>query len=351
MNAGAERSVITGLRPTGELTIANHVGAMQPVIRLQADFEGPINLFVADIHGLTDQEPEVVNQQRLDTARTFIAAGADPERTNIYLQTDVEVPTVLLANYLDRLVNMRELLRNPTLKDKFKKETETAEDLAALTEAEYEDRAKSLNVALGRYPILMAADIFVQDATDVPVGEDQYPHVEFARRLARKFNNQYASDENSGLVVPDIMATKDIRIQSLDGRGKMSKSNAKGAILLSDALEDVVRKVRRAKTAGAGDMNATLESHFTLAEELCTNPDELAQLTAIREAHMAGEEVMGDFKNVLADRINTFLVVFQARYREVSVDDVQDILKEGGKKASERANQVLDRTKHAMGVI
>src|SRR3989338_6917737 len=171
--------VVTGLRPTGDLSVANYVGGMKPILELQSDFEGEINLFVADLHALTDQEPDLVDATRMDTIRSFLAAGADPERVNMYLQSQIEGPTVVLSNYLDRHTSIAELLRNPTLKDKLKKD----------------QSAESITVALGRYPILMAADIFVQDANKVPVGEDQVPHIEFARELARKFNKQYGGGE------------------------------------------------------------------------------------------------------------------------------------------------------------
>lgn len=329
-----ESRIVTGIRPTGELTIANYVGAMKPITEMQKDFEEPINLFVADLHGLTDQEPEVINANRLDTVRSFLAAGADPERTSIYLQSQIEEPTVVLANYMDRHTTISELLRNPTLKDKLKND----------------DKAESISVALGRYPILMAADIFVQDADKVPVGEDQYPHIEFARRLARKFNHAYGKGEVI-IVEPEVVAVEALRILALNGDGKMSKSNPNGAIFLKDTADEVEGKIKRAKTDATGEMNSALESHFTLCRHLCTDEKQREQLDRYRDAHMNGQTVMGDFKKFMAELVNTFLQDFQENYEKITPTDVQNVLDEGGQKAQDQASIVLERAKRAMGLI
>lgn len=326
--------IVTGIRPTGELTIANYVGAMKPIVDMQDNFEDPINLFVADLHGLTDQEPDVVNANRLDTVRSFLAAGADPERTNIYLQSQVEDPTVVLASYMDRHTTIAELLRNPTLKDKLKGDA----------------KAESITVALGRYPILMAADIFVQDADRVPVGEDQHPHIEFARRLARRFNNQYGKGE-SVIVEPEVVAVEALRILALTGEGKMSKSNPRGAIFLKDNPDDIEAKIKRAKTGVPGEMNETLESHFTLCRHLCTDEKQTEQLERFRSAHIDGRPIMADFKKFMTELVNTYLEKFQMNYDGISETDVQTVLSEGGQKAYDQASSVVTRAKRAMGII
>ena len=329
-----ESRIVTGIRPTGELTIANYVGAMKPVVEMQDNFEGSINLFVADLHGLTDQEPDVVNANRLDTVRSFLAAGADPERTNIYLQSQVEEPTVVLANYMDRHTTISELLRNPTLKDKLKNDA----------------KAESINVALGRYPILMAADIFVQDADKVPVGEDQYPHIEFARRLARRFNNEYGKGE-SIIVEPEVVAVEALRILALNGDGKMSKSNPRGAIFLKDTPEDVEAKIKRAKTDAPGEMNDALESHFTLCRHLCKNEQQAEELERFKAAHLDGKPIMANFKKFMTELVNTSLGEFQTNYNSITPTDVQNVITEGGQKAHDQASSVVSRAKQAMGIL
>ncbi len=325
--------IVTGIRPTGELTIANYVGAMKPVVEMQDDFDGSINLFVADLHGLTDQEPDVINTNRLDTVRSFLAAGANPERTNIYLQSQVEEPTVVLANYMDRHTTIAELLRNPTLKDKLKDNT----------------KAESINVALGRYPILMAADIFVQDANKVPVGEDQYPHIEFARKLARRFNNEYGGGE-AVIIEPEVVAIEALRILALNGEGKMSKSNPRGAIFLKDSPDDVEAKIKRAKTGAPGEMNDALESHFTLCRHLCRDEKQTEQLERFRDAHLNGRPVMADFKKFMTELINTRLDEFQTSYNGITETDIQAVVLEGGHRAYDQASSVVLRVKRAMGI-
>lgn len=276
----------------------------------------------------------MVNANRLDTVRSFLAAGADPERTNIYLQSQVEEPTVVLANYMDRHTTISELLRNPTLKDKLK----------------YDAKAESINVALGRYPILMAADIFVQDADKVPVGEDQYPHIEFARRLARRFNNEYGKGE-SIIVEPEVIAVEALRILALNGDGKMSKSNPRGAIFLKDTPEDVEGKIKRAKTDAPGEMNDSLESHFTLCRHLCKDEQQAQHLERFKAAHLDGKPIMADFKKFMTELVNNYLDEFQTNYNSITPSDVQSVITNGGQQAFDQASGVVARAKRAMGVI
>lgn len=325
---------LTGIRPTGELTIANHVGAMQPIVGMQEAYDGPVNVFVADLHGLTDQEPDLINRTRMDTARSLVAAGIDPERTNVYLQSQIEEATVALAGILDRHTTVAELLRIPTLKEKLKRGQE----------------AETASLALFRYPVLMAADICIQDATDVPVGEDQIPHIEFTRHVARRFNREYGNGETV-LVEPSVLATKAIRIAALNGEGKMSKSNPNSAIFLKDTPNVVAAKVKRAETALPGEMSPALESHFTLAESLCTTPEQKAELENIRTAHNDGRKVMGAFKEFLTDRTNAFLGEFQGRYDSLTDAEIKKILQDGGAKAQDQAQQVLSRSRSSMGLV
>lgn len=324
---------VTGIRPTGDLSVANYVGAMKPITEMQETYKGPINIFVADIHGLTDQEPELVDTTRLDTVRSFLAAGVDPAKSNIYLQTQIEPQTVMLAGYLDRHVSLGELMRVPNLKEK-------------LRPGQGEQTA---SVALARYPILMAADIFIQDATDVPVGEDQRPHIEFARNLARKFNNEYGDGEDV-IVTPEMMVTRALRIAALDGEGKMSKSRPNGAIFLKDTPEEAEAKIKRAKTAHPGETSETLESHMTLTQQLATPEDpRLTKLDEIYAQHMAGGKVMGEFKKVMTDVVVDFLDGFNDRYQQITPTDVSNVLDEGGERAGNYADAMLARTRKAMG--
>jgi tryptophanyl-tRNA synthetase len=307
---------------------------MDPMVDLQETFDGPVNVFVADLHGLTDQEPDVVNRMRLDTARSLLAAGINADNTTVYLQSQIEPQTVGLASYFDRHTTANELQRIPTLKEKIK---------AGQDEG-------SVNMSLLRYPVLMAADICIQDATYVPVGEDQLPHIEFTRRVARRFNNQYGEGE-AILAEPELLAVESLRILALDGVGKMSKSRPNGAILLKNTADEVARKVKRAQTALPGEMTDVLESHFALGSALAQTSEDRHALDAIRNDHMAGKKVMGDFKTALTDTVNRRLVTFQERYDGLSDREVREVLVEGGERAAAKADEVIARVQSAMGFV
>ena len=330
-----ETKALTGVRPTGELTIGNYLGAIQPVVKMQEEFEGPVSVFVADIHGLTDQEPKTVIATRLVAARALLAAGIDTEKISIYLQSQIENQTLYLANLFDRHITPAELERVPTLKDKLKDG----------------QGASNVNLSLFRYPILMAADIAIQDATHVPVGEDQLSHLELTRRLVRRFNKRYGEEDGNILVEPESLSRKALRIAALNGRdGKMSKSRPQSAILLRDTKDEVARKVKKAQTALPGEMNETLDSHFVVAELLSTTPEDVDEVTKLRIAHLDGEMVMGDFKTVLTDRLNDFLADFHDRYDSIGDREVKLALSEGGNKASDTADAVLRRIKSSLGL-
>lgn len=329
----AERA-ITGIRPTGDLTVANYVGAMKPLVEMQESFDGPLNIFVADLHGLTDQEPELINRTRLKTARSLLASGIDPDTTNVYLQSQIEDQTTVLASVLDRHTTVAEVLRIPTLKEKLKRE----------------QKAENASVALLRYPILMAADICIQDATHVPVGQDQIPHIEFTRDVARRFNRQYGDGEGV-LVLPTVLATEAIRIAALNGEGKMSKSNPNSAIFLKDSPQEVAAKVKRAQTAAGGEMTDVLKSHFTLADALSKTEAEQSEVKRLYQEHMEGGRVMGEFKAFLTDQTNRFLASFQERSDNLSDREVTQVLAQGGERAAQQADEVLARTKRAMGFV
>jgi tryptophanyl-tRNA synthetase len=325
---------LTGVRPTGELTIANLVGAMQPMVELQDTFDGPVNIFAADLHGLTDQEPDLVNSTRLDTVRSLLAAGIEPNKTTVYLQSQISEPTIELATYFDRHTTRNELERVPTLKEKIKAGQETG----------------AINLSLLRYPVLMAADICIQDATYVPVGEDQLPHIEFTRKLARRFNNQYGNGE-AVLVQPDLLAVESLRIASLDGEGKMSKSRPNGAILLRDTPDAVAQKVKKAQTAAPGEMTDVLESHFTLCAALASTDEERAAFAELRDQHCQGGRIMGSFKTAMTEVITRRLTDYQERYNGITDKEVHDVLVDGGQRAAAKAEDVILRVRSAMGIV
>jgi tryptophanyl-tRNA synthetase len=265
-----------------------------------------------------------------------MAAGIDPERTNVYLQSQIGAPTVELASLLDRHMTLSALMRVPTLKDKLK-------------EGQTEVNA---TVALARYPILMAADIMIANATHVPVGADQLPHIEVTRNLSDKFNNAYGKGQ-SVLVKPDHMIVEGVKIAGLDGSPKMSKSaeNPNNALFLKDSPSVAARKIKRAKTGNPGEESTALDSLALIGSRLTNDPDEKAALELLKAEHADGKAVMGQFKGLLTDITGRFLGDFQERFDSISDREVKAALRRGGEQAGETAHEVMGRVYRALGLV
>ncbi|HEC45965.1 MAG TPA: tryptophan--tRNA ligase, partial [Epsilonproteobacteria bacterium] len=277
--------IFTGIRPTAELTVGNVLGAVYPLLELQSGGMRPM-VFVADMHGLTSHEPKEIKEHVKDIVIDYITLGLDPEKVDIYIQSDIDVEVSLLTTYLMRHITVSELIKVPTLKDKIKEG----------------NRLETANALLAAYPVMMAADILLQRSQYVPVGEDQRAHLEITRLIAKRFNSKYGPV----FPLPKTQEVKLLKILSLDGKGKMSKSRPNGAIVLSDSPKEAEKKIKRAETAFAGKMNDVLESHFLIATGLTKNEAKLKEVERIRKAHMSGEKVMGDFKKVLSEIVGEF---------------------------------------------
>ena len=314
--------LLTGIRPTGDLTVANYLGAVAPIVELQSQGMHPV-VFVADLHALTDNEPEVVRKFAYEVVADYIALGIDPKKTQIFLQSDIIEEVTILTSLLARHVSVAELLRVPTLKDKIKKNA----------------RPETASAFLLLYPVMMAADILLQRAKMVAVGEDQVPHVEMTRLLARRFNKKY----REVFPIPRVLEIKPLRILSLKGEGKMSKSNPEGAIFLTDNLEAVTRKIKSAETAFEGVMNEKLESLILVAKSLAKTDAERNEINDIIEQHKRGKRVMAQFKQSVTQIVSNFLQEFQARKTEITRDMtyIQSILEEGAKFAKENARETI----------
>jgi tryptophanyl-tRNA synthetase len=325
--------IFTGMRPTSSITIANLIGGIKPILDVfeEGKFSRPM-IFVADMHSLTTNEPSQTQPNVISVLKDYIAAGLDPEKVDLFIQSQIADEVSKMTVYLSRLVTVSELLRIPTLKEKIK-------------HGQSETTAKGL---LAFYPVLMASDILLQGAKYVPVGKDQYPHMEMTCGLVRKFNKKYGEI----LLEPKPLVQGDpVVILSLTGNGKkMSKTEPSGAIILSDDIDVSLKKIKRAKTAFAGKMNDDLESLKNIAnyvgtEEECDEFDELI------ERHMQGEQVMGDFKNLLMTSLGRFLKDFQEKKSEIKDEYVLELTQEGANKARENAMEVLEEVERAMGML
>jgi len=321
--------VLTGIRPSGDLTIANYLGAIRPIVDLQKEKDS-LMVFVADLHAMTDNEPKVVKQYIYNVVADYLALGLDPNKTIIFLQSDIAGEVTTLTAFLARLISVAELLRVPTLKDKLKKNA----------------KPESANALLLLYPVMMASDILLQKAKLVAVGEDQMPHIELTRELARRFNKKY----NKIFPIPQALQIKPIRILSLKGEGKMSKSKPEGAIFLTDDLKTVEIKIKNAETAFEGEMNEKLESLILIAKNLAKTEKEKEEIDLIIKEHLAGKKVMKEFKQVLIKIVKNFLIEFQEKRNEVikNKNYLQSILEKGGKIAKQNAFETLEKVKEVL---
>ena len=325
----AER-ILTGIKPTGQLTLGNYIGVLKN-LKNQMD-RGECFIFIADLHALTlPIEPEVLRQNSIDLAAFYLAAGLDPNRSALFLQSSVSAHAELNA-ILQNYLYMGELSRMTQFKDKSAKMKESA-----------------IGLGLFAYPVLMAADIVLYDATIVPVGEDQVQHVELTRDLVNRFNNRYGDI----LTMPKAELRKvGKRIMSLsDPLVKMSKSDPKGDIFLKDDLAVIRKKIMSAVTDSGCEVKYDVENKPGISN-LLTIYSALKDISIEEAEERFKNSRYGDFKKAVADAVIEELEPFQNRYKEILVNkSYEKVLEEGAKKASAIASQTLKRVQIAVGLL
>ncbi|MDY3762097.1 MAG: tryptophan--tRNA ligase [Candidatus Onthovivens sp.] len=322
---------LSGIKPTGNLTLGNYIGALKNFKKFQDDYENFI--FIADLHALTlPIDPVELRNNTKDIVAFYIAAGLDPEKTTIFLQSDVSAHSEInsiLQNYL----YMGELSRMTQFKDKSKKMNENA-----------------IGLGLFAYPVLMCGDILLYNADIVPVGEDQKQHVELCRDLVHRFNNRYNKEvfKMPEPIIPKVGA----RIMSLsDPTRKMSKSDPKGDIFLKDDLNVVRKKIMSAVTDLGSDVYYDPENKpgiSNLIQIYASLKDISIEETEniFKDCHKYGE-----FKKAVADVVVDVLAPFQEKYKEVLASGkIDEILDEGAKRASYIANKTLLKVKKTVGL-
>lgn len=322
---------LSGIKPTGNLTLGNYIGALKNFKKFQDDYENFI--FIADLHALTlPIDPVELRNNTKDIVAFYIAAGLDPEKTTIFLQSDVSAHSEInsiLQNYL----YMGELSRMTQFKDKSKKMNENA-----------------IGLGLFAYPVLMCGDILLYNADIVPVGEDQKQHVELCRDLVHRFNNRYNKEvfKMPEPIIPKVGA----RIMSLsDPTRKMSKSDPKGDIFLKDDLNVVRKKIMSAVTDLGSDIYYDPENKpgiSNLIQIYASLKDISVEETEniFKDCHKYGE-----FKKAVADVVVDVLAPFQEKYKEVLASGkIDEILDEGAKRASYIANKTLLKVKKTVGL-
>lgn len=321
--------ILSGIKPTGKLTLGNYIGAIRNFVKLQN--EGSSFLFVADLHALTlPIEPDVLRNNSRDLVAFYLAAGLDPKTSTIFLQSDVPAHSelgIIFQNYL----YMGELSRMTQFKDKSSKMNE-----------------EGIGLGLFAYPVLMAADIVIYDSKRVPVGEDQIQHVELARDLVKRFNNRYGDV----LVMPKAEMVKvGARIMSLsDPTKKMSKSDPKGDIYLSDDINVIRKKIMSAVTDMVAKVHYDPENQPGISNLMTIMSSLTGKSFDEIEKEFEGKGY-GDFKRAVADVVCDEMSKLQENYNKViSSGLVDEVLAEGAKKASVIANATLKRVQKAIGL-
>lgn len=322
--------MLSGIKPTGQLTLGNYIGALRNFVKYQDDYE--MIVFIANLHCITEyQEPEQLKKNLTDAVALYLACGLDPEKATIFLQTDVhehaELGYIMACNtYLGELNRMTQ----------FKDKTAKGE--------------KNLTAGLYTYPCLMAADILLYNADYVPVGEDQKQHVELTRDLAIRFNNKYSKT----FTVPEPLVAKvGARIMSLqDPSKKMSKSDEtnKGCIYLLDDLKVVRKKIMSAVTDSVGVIQLDKENQPGLYNliEIASSLTNRSMEDIVLEFHDQG---YGKLKGYVADVVCAELEKIQTRYNEILASHtLEKVLEEGAKKAEKIAHETLVDVKKQVGL-
>ena len=322
--------VLSGIRSTGKLHLGNYYGALQNFIRMQED--NKCYFFIADIHSLTTHpNPKLLHENVKNVLVDYLAAGIDPEKSVIYVQSDL-LETAELYLYLNMHAYLGELSKTSSFKEKARKQPE------------------NVNAGLLTYPTLMAADILIHNADKVPVGKDQEQHLEMTRRSARRFNHFYDVEYFKEPVAYNF-GKELVKIPGLDGSGKMGKSEG-NAIYLSDTPKDIEKKVKRALTdSGPTEQNSVkpdyIENLFTILNVVST-PDVVKHY---EDKWNSCEIRYGDFKKQLAEDIIKVTTPIRERILEIERDDayLKKVTREGAEKARESASKTLNNVREIMG--
>ena len=320
--------LVSGIQPTGKLHLGNYLGALKNFVELQDSNEYECFFFIADLHSLTtDYTPKEKQKQIHDLFLTYLAAGLDPKKSVLFQQSAVGEHAEL-SWVLNTITPFGELRRMTQFKDKSENESEKT------------------NVGLFDYPVLMAADILLYNASIVPVGDDQLQHLELARTLARKFNTKFGKT----FFEPKPLMTSVPRLMSLDNpEKKMSKTSPEGCLFIDDEPNIIRKKIQRAVT----DSESTIEynpkkrpgiSNLILIYSAMTGKEPKEIVTMYKGNGYA------EFKKGLGDVIVGALAPFQENKLALANMDTKRILDEGNEKARQRASKMYEIIKKKVGL-
>ncbi|WP_374528951.1 tryptophan--tRNA ligase [Novosphingobium sp.] len=335
--------IVSGIQPTGNLHLGNYLGAIRNWVKMQDDVTaggGTSLYFLADLHAISmPHDPAQLRENTLEMTAALVACGIDPDKSILFNQTQVPAHAELQW-LLSGTARMGWLNRMTQWKDKAGKNRE------------------GQSVALFTYPVLQAADVLLYQATHVPVGEDQKQHLELARDVAQKFNNDFAPEDAPVFTLPDpIIPPEAARIMSLrDGSSKMSKSDPSdmSRINLTDDADTIMAKVRKAKTdpEPLPSDKAGLEGRPE-ATNLVGIYAAMAGTTVDAVLAEFGGEGFGKFKPALGELLVEQLAPINARFLELRADRAAlgAILRQGAEKARALAAPTLEATYAALGLV
>ncbi len=325
-------TVVSGIRSTGNLHLGNYFGAVQNFLKMQNEYN--CYFFIADYHSLTTHPtPSDLHNHVRRVLVEYLAAGIDPEKSTIYIQSDVpEIPELYLLMNMNAYLG--ELERSTSFKDKVRANPD------------------NVNAGLLTYPVLMAADIIIHKATKVPVGKDQEQHLEMTRTFSNRFNRMYNVD-----YFPEAQAfnfgTELIKIPGLDGKGKMGKSEGENnAVYLGDSPDVIKKKVMKAVTdSGPTEMNQPkpdiIQNLFDIMKAV-SSPDTLQHFD---ELYNKCEIRYGDMKKQLTEDITNFLSPIREQITDIESNEayLHKVVKLGQEKARESAGKTIKEVREIIG--
>ena len=321
--------VFSGARPTGRQHLGNYLGAIQNYVALQKNYDCIYS--IVDLHALTTIETTLnLKQNTLDMALDWLAAGIDPEKSIIFIQSHVPELTEL-HTILSMVTPLGKLTDLPTFKEKIR------------------EQPHNINYGLVGYPVLMTADIVLYKANMVPVGVDQAPHLEFAREIVRSFNFRYKTDV---LIEPEMKITKTPKVLGIDGKKKMSKS-LNNHIELAATPEETQKRVMKMVTDPARKRrsdpgNPDVCNVFSM-HKIFSKPEEVEMIN--RECRIAGIGCV-DCKKIFANNLNENLEPFREKREQIGQDPkkVFDILHDGENRAKKIAKETMREVRSAVGL-
>ena len=324
--------VVSGIRPTGFLHLGNYFGAIRNYVRMQEDYQ--CYFFVADWHSLTTHpDTKGLKDSVLRVLAENIAAGLDPDKVCLYLQSSIpEIAELYL--FMNMLAYKGELEKTVTFKDKVRQQPD------------------NVNAGLLTYPVLQTADILIHRAKYVPVGKDQEQHLEMARNFAQRFNHRY------GELFPEPQAfnygSELIKVPSLDGKGKMSKSeNQNATIYLGDDDDLIRKKILKTKTdSGPTEPNSEMPDYIQNLFQIMSLVSEGSTLQKFTEDYNKTSIRYGDMKKQLAEDMVRFVAPIREKANAIRSDEkyLSKVIREGAEKSRESAGETIKAAREAIGL-